>query len=95
MVLNAVPILDMVGTFLGGSFLLQQAAIAESRLAALCDKYGGADDGFLEGSREAAFLHDKVQAAVFFCHRALPSIGAQAVAVHAGETAAVDALFRD
>jgi hypothetical protein len=84
--LNAVPLLDMFGTTLGGHFLLEQARLARRKLGEL----GGQDPA---ENAEAAFLHDKVQAAVCFAHRALPLVGAQAVALREGEKASMDAVF--
>ncbi len=96
-VLNAVPIADGFGTLLGAHFLLEQAVIAERQLAELLGEKGiEADDAkreFLTANQDAAFLHNKVQAAILFCHRALPLIDAYIVAIQAGETAAVDAIL--
>lgn len=97
--LNAVPILDMFGTVLGAGFLLDQARLARDKLGAFLEERGvdsgdaGAVRAFLAKHEEAAFYHDKVQAAVHFAFRALPSVGAQAVAVRAGEKAAMEAVF--
>ncbi len=99
MVLNAVPVTDSFGTVLGAHFLLEQAAIARPRLDALLAEKGvDAADGdavreLLASNEEAAFLHNKVQSAIHFCYRALPSVSAQTVAVRAGETSAMDAVF--
>ncbi len=98
-VLNAVPLLDMFGTVLGAHLLLDQAVAARTKLAAILAEHGvdaagaAARRAYLEEHPEAAFYHNKVQAAVCFCHRALPTVGAQAVAVQAGETAPIDAVF--
>ena len=47
----------------------------------------------LVGSPEAAFYQNKVQAAIHFSHRGLPLVAAQAVALLAGETAPMEAVF--
>jgi len=97
--LDAVPILDMVGHVVGGHLLLQQAAVAKSKLAALLQERGvdasnpQAVRALLVDSREAAFYQNKVQAAIHFAHRGLPLVAAQAVALHAGETAPMEAVF--
>ncbi|HJV39628.1 MAG TPA: acyl-CoA dehydrogenase C-terminal domain-containing protein, partial [Geothrix sp.] len=97
--LNAVPILDMVGHVVAGHLLLQQAVLAKGKLAALMQERGvdAADakavQGLLAGSSEAAFYQNKVQAAIHFAHRGLPLVAAQAVALRAGETAPMEAVF--
>ena len=65
---------------------------------------GGSDDDAagasydLERARsnaEIGFYHDKVQAAIFYAFRVLPEVGAAAVAIRAGETAAMDAVLAE
>ncbi|MBL0211605.1 MAG: acyl-CoA dehydrogenase [Holophagaceae bacterium] len=98
-VLNAVPILDMLGHLVGGHLLLQQASVAKAKLAALLQERGVAaeDDAavraLLTESPEAAFYHNKIQAAIHFAHRGLPLVAAQAVALRVGETAPMDAVL--
>ncbi|WP_306591622.1 acyl-CoA dehydrogenase [Geothrix sp. 21YS21S-4] len=98
-VLNAVPILDMLGHVLGGAFLLQQARTAEARLADLLKarnvdpEDAAARRATLEASPDAAFYHNKIQAAVLFAHRGLPQVAAQVVALKAGEVAAMEAVL--
>ena len=53
------------------------------------DAYGA----LLAEDREAAFCHDKIQAAVHFAHRFLPQVRALSVAMMAGEKAAIEATF--
>lgn len=97
--LNAVPMLDMVGHVVAGHLLLQQAALAKGKLAALMQERAvdAADPqavrALLAGSREAAFYHNKVQVAIHFAHRGLPLVAAQAVALRAGEIAPMEAVF--
>jgi len=91
--LNAVPILDMVGTCLGAHFLMDQAIIAKDRLGAILSSSGvGTDDkkaykAFLADNAEAAYFHNKVQTAIHFAYRALPTVSAKAAAVRSGEKA--------
>ena len=98
-VLNAVPVLDMVGHVVGGHLLLQQAALAQTKGAELRQARGVAEGDaealatLLAESREAAFYHNKVQAAIHFAHRGLPQVAAQSVAILAGETAPMDAVL--
>lgn len=95
--LNAVPILDMLGHLVGGHLLLQQAEVAQATLDGLLQQRGalGAADrqALLAESSEAAFYQNKVQAAIHFAHRGLPMVAAQAVAVLAGETAPMEAML--
>ena len=97
--LNAVPLLDMMGHTVSGYLLLQQAAVAKDKLAALLkDKGVDASDkralrAALKDSAEAAFYNNKVQAAVLFAHRGLPLVGAQAVALRAGEVAPMETVL--
>ena len=66
-ILNAVPLLDMVGTVLGAHFLLDQAKLAKTKLGEILAEAGvGTDDkkaykAFLADNAEAAFYHNKVQ----------------------------------
>ncbi len=97
--LNAVPILDMLGHVVGGYLLLLQAGVAKQKALALMGERGvdPADQKavrtHLAGSKEAAFYQNKVQAAIHFAHRGLPLVAAQAVALLAGETAPMEAVF--
>jgi len=97
--LNAVPVLDMLGHLVAGYLLLQQAQVAQGKLAALLLARGvDARDAaalrvFLVDSPDGAFYQNKVQAAIHFAHRCLPLVAAQAVALDAGETAPMEAIF--
>ncbi|MEM7351057.1 MAG: acyl-CoA dehydrogenase [Acidobacteriota bacterium] len=98
-VLNAVPLAEMFGTLFGAHLLLDQANLARPRLAALLAEKG-IDSGDAAACRqlyadnaEAAYFHNKIQSAIHFCFRALPSVIAHSVAIQAGETAALDAVF--
>jgi hypothetical protein len=97
--LNSVPFLDMIGTVLGAHFLLDQAVIAREKLNAILASKGiKVDDkaayrAFLAENAEAAFYHNKVQAAIHFCYRALPNVTAQAVAIRAGEMGPMEAVL--
>ncbi len=98
-ILNAVPILDMLGHVVAGHLLLQQAALAQQKGQELLRERGvqpgdpAALKALLAESREAAFYQNKVQAAIHFAHRGLPLVAAQAVALLAGETAPMEAVF--
>jgi hypothetical protein len=91
--------LDMLGHVVGGYLLLQQAQIAKAKAQALLAERGvdpadkAAVQAHLAGSKEAAFYHNKVQAAIHFAHRGLPLVAAHAVALLAGETAPMEAVF--
>ncbi len=97
--LNAVPILDMMGHVVAGDLLLRQADLAAKKLDAMLAGQGvdtanrTAVRAAAEGSVDAAFYHRKIQAAIHFAHRGLPQVAALAVAVRAGETAPLEAVF--
>ncbi|MGC8916448.1 MAG: acyl-CoA dehydrogenase [Thermoanaerobaculum sp.] len=97
--LNSVPFLDMIGDTLGAHFLLDQAAIAREKLSALCQQNGvdpkdeAAYRQFLADNADAAFYHNKVQAAIHFAYRALPNVTARAVAIRAGEMSPMEAVL--
>jgi len=97
--LNAPPLLDMVGTVLGANFLMDQAIIAKEKLAAILGEEGvGADDKkaykeFLKGNEEAAFYHNKIQTAIHFAYRALPTVAAKGAAIRSGNKAPLYAIM--
>lgn len=83
--LNAVPILECFGDLIGGHLLLQQAGLAAKKLEALGKSPAE--------SEEAAFYHNKIQAAKTYAHRVLPLIQARVVAIQAAETSPMEATF--
>lgn len=97
--LNSVPLLDMVGDVLGAHFLLEQAILAREKLAAILVAKGvDANDkqayrAVIEDDGEAAFYHNKVQLAIHFAYRVLPGVTAKAVAIRAGEMAPMEAVL--
>jgi hypothetical protein len=97
--LNAVPLLDMVGTVLGAHFLMDQAKLAKAKLADILAEAGvGTDDkkaykAFLLDNEEAAFYHNKVQTAIHFAYRALPTVAAKGAAIRSGEKAPMYAIM--
>ncbi len=98
-VLNAVPVLDMLGHVVSGHLLLQQASLALKKGEELQRARGvdptdrAAVQALLKDSPEAAFYHNKVQATIHFAHRGLPLVAALAVALQAGEIAPIEAVF--
>jgi len=97
MVLNAIPMLEMIGTILGAHFLLDQAGVAKGKLAAICEERGvdAADKKafaqLLEDVPDAAFYHNKMVTATHFCYRALPMVPAHAAAIRSGEMGPMEA----
>ena len=97
--LNAVPLLDMIGDVLGAHFLLDQAIIAREKLGKiLADKGIDAKDkkavqAALADDAEAAFYSNKVQSAIHFAYRVLPGVTAKAVAIRAGEMGPMEAII--
>jgi alkylation response protein AidB-like acyl-CoA dehydrogenase len=99
MLLNAVPILEMVGTALGAHYLLDQAVIARDKLAGILSEAGvdrADSDAYrklLADNPDAAFYHNKVQTAIHYAYRALPNVAARAAAIQAGEKAPMEAIM--
>ncbi len=97
--LDAVPMLDMVGTILGAHFLLDQAILAREKLGAILAERGvdpedeKAYKALLADHPDAAFYHNKIQTAIHFAYRALPTVTAQAAAIRAGELAPMHAVM--
>jgi alkylation response protein AidB-like acyl-CoA dehydrogenase len=97
--LNAVPLLDMVGDVLGAHFLLDQAITAREKLHAIFAEKGvdagnpDAARAVLEDDAEAAFYHNKVQTAIHYGYRVLPGVTAKAVAIRAGEMGPMQAVM--
>lgn len=99
MMLNAVPFLDMLGHTLAGSFLLEQAALAKTKLKVLLEEKGVDPDsetayqGLLDTDKEAVFLHNKIHTAILFAYRGLPNVKMFACAIEAGDTSPIDAVL--
>lgn len=97
--LNAVPLLDMVGDVLGAHFLLEQAILAREKLTAIVGaKNVDVNDkkayrALIEDDGEAAFYHNKIQIAIHFAYRVLPGVTAKGVAIRAGEMAPIEAVL--
>jgi len=97
--LNAPPLLDMIGTVLGAHLLMDQAILAKEKLAAiLTENDMGTEDKkaykeFLTGNAEAAFYHNKIQTAIHFAYRALPTVAAKGAAIRSGEKAPFYAIM--
>jgi alkylation response protein AidB-like acyl-CoA dehydrogenase len=97
--LNAPPLLDMVGTVFSAHLLMDQSIIAKEKLAAILAEEGvGTDDKkaykeFLKGNEEAAFYHNKIQTAIHFAYRALPTVAAKGAAIRSGEKAPLYAIM--
>jgi alkylation response protein AidB-like acyl-CoA dehydrogenase len=97
--LNSVPFLDMIGDVLGAHFLLDQAIIARGKLQGLLAADGvnagdkEATRTYMQGKPDAAFYHNKVQAAIHFAYRVLPQVTARAVAIRAGEMGPIEAIL--
>ncbi len=90
--LNAPPLLDMVGTVNRGplpdgpGYPRQDKARRHPRR----EQGVGTDDKkaykeFLKGNDEAAFYHNKIQTAIHFAYRALPTVAAKGAAIRSGE----------
>jgi alkylation response protein AidB-like acyl-CoA dehydrogenase len=97
--INAVPILEMVGTAYCAHLLLDQAVLAREKLATILkESEVDAQDrkaykAFLQEHAEAAFYHNKVQSAIHFAYRALPTVPARAAAIRSGEKSPLHVVF--
>ncbi|MBI4913131.1 MAG: acyl-CoA dehydrogenase [Acidobacteria bacterium] len=97
--LNAAPLLDLLAHAVAGHLLLRQAALAHGTLGALLAERGvppgdaAATRALLAESPEAAFLHNKVQAARCFAFRALPPATALAPAMLSGDLSPMEAVL--
>ena len=98
-VLNAVPVLEMIGHVYAGGLLLEQAVLAQKKLKPILrEKDVDESDRkaykvFLADNAEARFYHNKIQAAIHFSHRGVPNVLALAVAVRTGETSPFEVMF--
>ncbi len=96
---NAVPILDMMGHVFAGGLLMEHAVIAKKKLAGILREKGvdpsdrKAYKTFLSDNADARFYHNKVQSAIHFCHRGVPTVFANAVAVKTSEASAYEVMF--
>jgi alkylation response protein AidB-like acyl-CoA dehydrogenase len=97
--LNAVPFLESIGNCLGAHLLLQQAKVARAKLGLILTQKGvdGADAGALRAlladDADAAFYHNKVQAALFFCRRVLPLVKARLQPMEESDMSPMEAFF--
>jgi alkylation response protein AidB-like acyl-CoA dehydrogenase len=97
--LNAVPIVDMVGTALSAHFLLDQAILAREKLTEILTEADvdpndkDARGKLFEADADAAFYHNKVQTAIHFAYRALPSVAARGASILSGERAPLEAVL--
>ncbi len=97
LMLNAVPFLDMLGHLLAGSFLLEQALLADKKLQVILEEKGLNSDeeveDLLAADQDAAFFHNKIQKAILFAYRGLPNVQMFACAIEAGDRSPIDAVI--
>lgn len=97
--LNAVPFLESLGNCVGAHLLLRQAEVAQAKLGLILTAGGvGVTDTesvqrILADDAEAAFYHNKVRAALFFCRRVLPLVEARLLPIEEGDLSPVEAIF--
>ncbi len=97
--LNAVPILDMVGTALCAHFLLDQAILAREKLDAIFTQADvNREDKealrkLVEDNPEATFYHNKIQTAAHFAYIALPTVAARSTSILSGARAPLEAIM--
>lgn len=97
--LNAVPVLDALGSCFAAHLLLRQARIAAARLGERLSAAGvsGGDPAalrrLLADDPEAAFYQNKVQGTLFFCRRILPQVRARLLPLEEGDLSPMEAQF--
>ncbi|MBN1944500.1 MAG: acyl-CoA dehydrogenase [Bradymonadales bacterium] len=94
---HATPLLDMFGEVILAQILIEQAAIAYPKLAALNQEAGAADEAsrraLQESNEEAKFYAGKLHNAAFFCSQVLPHVKARAVAMSSGDRSVLDVVL--
>ncbi len=95
--INACDLLEMLGDFLCGFFLAEEAAIADGKFKAICAEKGASDDAavaaLLKDSEEAKFYYSKVQTADFFMNNLLPRVHWKESAINNLNTACMNDVF--
>lgn len=97
--LNALPFLEALGSCFGAHLLMRQAEVAGRKLAdILASKAVNPDDAasvasLLAADSDAAFYHNKVQAALFFCRRVLPLAQAKIQPLEEDDRSPLEAIF--
>lgn len=75
---HACDLLEMLGDFLCGFYLAEEAAIADEKFKAICKEKGASDDAavkaLIKDSDEAKFYYGKVQTADFYMKQLLPRV---------------------
>lgn len=95
--LNAYPFLELFGDLLVGKLLIDQAILAQEKLAALAADAGvnlkrsKKVKALLEDNEEAAYLWNKVKTAQFFATYVLTLAPSKAEAIKAGDKAPMEA----
>ena len=90
--------MDLFGHVTIFQLLLEQAAIAETKLAELCEAKGVENDPVAirakaEDDAEFRFYQGKLDCASFFCGYVMPQVGAIEKMVQSGERSALDIVF--
>jgi alkylation response protein AidB-like acyl-CoA dehydrogenase len=92
---NASGYLALCGDLLMGTFLVEQAALAASKLGAICAQASvdpmdrKALAALVKDNSEARYLDSKIKTARFFCVNELPAVQARAAAITSGDLSAM------
>lgn len=90
----ATPYLEAFGEVTFALLLLEMAAVAQTKLEALYDEKGAADENAQKALRkdhdDAAFYHAKVQTARFFIKQILPDVYAKAASMASEDMCLLD-----
>jgi hypothetical protein len=96
-VLNAVSYLEMFGDVTVAYLLLEQAAIAEEKLDAICSAKGADSEearrSLCEEDAEAKFYWGKLCSAEFFTTQILPRVSARAESIESESRSALEVVF--
>ena len=94
---HATPFLKMFSEVVCSWLLLEQALIAEKKLAALCEEKGAADDdarkSLIEQNDEARYYAGKIDSMKFYVTQILPDVHAKAASVQSEDRTVLDAVL--
>jgi len=96
-ILYATPFLELFGEIAVANILVEQAAVAKEKLAAILEEKGATDEDkkkeVLADSSEAAFYFNKIKTCQFFCTNILPGVFAKEYAFNTGDKSPLDVIL--
>ncbi|MCB9640593.1 MAG: acyl-CoA dehydrogenase [Myxococcales bacterium] len=91
--LGATPFLEMFGYVEVGRLWLQQASIAQTRLAAMVAETGKDRATLVASNADARFYFNKIKTAEFYTHRLLPKTFSLRKEILSNDRSALDVIF--